>query len=217
MRPAIPVLFLVIGLGFIVSPAIGAQPDRRYPLFAYLTGQPTASMVAYTPSELDPRQELNQSRLQTSSIRADLEALRPAFDGLVLYGYNEACTPRIVAVAKSLKYKAVLLSVWDPKSAAEIDGVLELAQRYYEDMHIGVLVGNEGITFKRYELEDLTIAAERLNKKLPSKVPISTSEPIKAYSKAELTSFGDFLAPNLHPVFDRPELGPAEAAHWVRE
>ena len=74
--------------------AAAPEPDQRFPLFAYLTGQPAPALVTYAPSQLDPRQEANQRRLPTSSIRADLEALRPAFDGLILYGYHEACTPR---------------------------------------------------------------------------------------------------------------------------
>src|SRR5436190_15539529 len=146
-------------------------PDRRFPLFAYLTGSPAPTMVTYTPSELDPRQEVNQRRLKTSSIRADLEALRPHFDGLILYGYHEACTPRILAIAKDLKFRAVLLGIWDPKSAAEADGVTELARLCEKQLAVGVLVGNEGITFKRYEAEDLTIAAARLRNKLPRNVP----------------------------------------------
>src|SRR2546421_128069 len=138
---------------------VRAAPDERFPLFAALTGSPTPRLVTYTPSELDPRQEANQRRLATSSIRADLVALRPAFDGLVLYGYHEACTPRILAVARDLKFRAVLLGIWDVKSAAEIDGVADLVRQYEKDFVFGVLVGNEGITFKRYEPEDLKIAA----------------------------------------------------------
>ncbi|WP_165227359.1 exo-beta-1,3-glucanase [Aquisphaera insulae] len=188
------------------------------PLYAYLGGTPAASMVGYTPSELDPRQEANQKKLATSSIRADLEALRPAFDGLVLYGYNEGCTPRIVGLAVELKFRAVLLAIWDPKSAAELDGVAELARLYEKDLALGVIVGNEGLTFGRYEPDDLALAARRLRKTLPGAVPIGTSEPLGAYAKGEwkLTSYGDFLAPNVHPAFDRKELGPAEAAAWVR-
>lgn len=202
-----------------ISPAAcpADEPDRRFPLFAYLTGSPTPSLIAYTPSELDPRQEVNQRRLKTSSIRADLEALRPHFDGLVLYGYHEACTPRILAVAKDLKYRAVLLAVYDPKSAAEADGVVELARLHAVDFALAVLVGNEGITFKRYELEDLTIAAGRLRKKLPKDIPLATSEPLVGYKQEAVRAFGDFLCPNIHPVFDRPKLGPAEAADWARK
>src|SRR5262249_45704604 len=193
------------------------EPDTRYPLFAYLTGKPAATMVGYTPSQLDPRQPANQQRLATSSIRADLEALRPAFDGLVLYGYHEACTRRILGVAKDLKYRAVLLALWDPKSAAEADGVAELARLHEKDFALGGLVGNEGITFKRYEAEDLRLAAARLRAKLPKTIPLATSEPLAGYQHDFVRDFGDFLAPNIPPVFDRPNLAPADAAAWARE
>jgi len=173
-------------------------------------------MVAYVPSELDPRQDVNNRRLPTSSIRADLAALRPAFDGLVLYGYHEAATPRIVAVAKELKFRAVILGIWDPKSAAELDGVAALARLHENDLAIGVIVGNEGVTFRRYEAEDLPIAAARLWAALPKSIPLATSEPLHQYKEPFAREFGDFLAPNIHPVFDRKELAPADAAAWAR-
>ena len=212
--------YLVCGFVVFVLPMssiFGQEPDRRFPLFAYLTGQPTPLMMTYTPSQLDPRQEVNQRLLKTSSIRADLTALRPTFDGLILYGYHEACTPRILAVAKDLKYRAVILAIWDPKSAAETDGVAALALQYENDFALGVLVGNEGILFKRYEFEDVTIAAERLRKKLPKTVPLSTSEPLVGYKSDLLVAFGEFLAPNIHPVFDRPALDAESAAGWARK
>src|SRR5205823_9389377 len=114
-----------------------AQPGK-FPLFDYLTGSEVPTLIAYTPAELDPRNEVNQRRLPTRSLRADLEALRPAFDGLILYGYHEACTPRILGLAKELKYRAVILSLWDPKSAAEADGVAELARLHEKDLALGV-------------------------------------------------------------------------------
>src|SRR4051812_5561718 len=199
-----------------VGGAVRAEGEPRFPFSPSLPGAPAPTLVAYIPSQLDPRQEANQRRLATSSIRADLEALRPAFDGLVLYGYHEAGTPRVLAVARDLKYRAVLLAIWDPKSAAEIDGVAALAKLHADDFPLGVLVGNEGITFKRYEAEDLTIAAARLRKQLPKAVPLGTSEPLVGYKQEFVRTFGDFLAPNIHPVFDRPALGPAEAAAWAR-
>ncbi len=210
---------LVLGVLLLVGSAPAtraAEPDKRFPLFAYLTGK-SAALVTYTPSQLDPRQEANQRRLATSSMRADLEALRPAFDGLVLYGYHEACTPRILAVARELKFRAILLAIWDPKSAVEADGVAALVRQFGDDFALGVLVGNEGITFKRYEADDVRFAAARLRQQLPKSVPIGTSEPLAAYASPFPREFGDFLAPNIHPVFDRPQLGPAEAAAWARD
>jgi len=194
-----------------------AEPDKRFPLFTALTSSPPPTLVTYTPSELDPRAEVNQRRLKTSSIRADLTALRPAFDGLVLYGYHEATTPRILSIAKDLKYQVILLAIWDIKSGAEIDGIVDVARLHSEDFALGVLVGNEGITFNRYEAEDLAIAASRLRKKLPATIPIGTSEPLVGYQHAFIREFGDFLAPNIHPVFDQPKLDPKKAALWARE
>lgn len=196
----------------------GKKVDRRFPFYAYLTGKPEPKMICYTPLELDPRQEANHLRLKTSSIRADLVALRPAFNGLILYGYQEASTPRIVALAKELKYKAILLGIWEIRSADEIDGVAALARQYKDDMALSVCVGNEGVTFKRYEPGDLAIAEARLRQRLPKGIPITTSEPLEGYEKSkEVRAFGDYLAPNLHPVFHQSKLSIPDAAKWARE
>ncbi|WP_425614916.1 hypothetical protein NA78x_004800 [Anatilimnocola sp. NA78] len=203
---------------FASSVSAQHKTDNSYPLFSYLTSKETpGKMICYTPAELDPRSEANQGKLLTSSIRADLTALRPAFDGLVLYGYHEQCTPRIVAVARELKYRGLLLAIWNPKSMAEVDGVAALAKQYDGVFNMGVLVGNEGITFKRYELEDLAIAEARLRKSLPQNVPVSTSEPLHGYQIDTILKFGDFLCPNIHPVFDRKDLPADRAAAWTRE
>jgi exo-beta-1,3-glucanase (GH17 family) len=201
----------------LIVPALARADEPRFALFDLLTDTPSPKFIAYTPSRLDPRQEANQRALPTSTIRADLEALRPSFDGLVLYGYHEAVTPRIAALAKELKFRAVLLAVWDPKSAAEVDGVVEVVRIHSEGLALGVLLGNEGLTFKRYETDDLRIAADRLHSRIGRAVPFGTSEPLGGYESAFVREFGDFLAPNIHPVFDRPNLGPAEAASWARE
>ncbi len=193
------------------DPAIPSTP----PLFRYLASG-DASLIAYTPSRLDPRNPANQGQLPTNSIRQDLEALRPHFDGLVLYGYHEACTPRIAALARDLNYRAILFAVWDPRSAAEVDGVVVLTNQFAADLACGVVVGNEGLTFSRYEEDDVRFAADRLRRNLTPAVPVSTSEPLAGYEREFVRGFGDFLAPNIHPVFDRPALSAADAAAWVR-
>ena len=211
-------LLSVLVLAAVLSPARADDgPDKRFALFAALTDKTPAKLITFVPSQLDPRADVNQRRLKTSSIRDDLAALRGAFDGLVLYGYHEACTPRILAVAKDLKYRVVLLGVYDIKSAAEIDGVADLANTYQNDFALGVLVGNEGITFNRYEAADLAIAEARLRRKLPKGIPLGTSEPLVGYKHDFVRDFGDFLAPNIHPFFDRQKLTAEPAAAWARE
>ena len=64
---------ILLGLTLLLAlarPAPAAEPDKRFPLFAYLTGEKGAAVVAYVPSELDPRADVNNRRLATSSIRA---------------------------------------------------------------------------------------------------------------------------------------------------
>ena len=88
-------------------------------------------------------------------LRADLTALRPAFDGLVLYGFDATLTPGIVEQAATLGYRAVLLGIWDPKSEAEVAGVADLVRRYRDRLALAVCIGNEGINDNRYTIEDL--------------------------------------------------------------
>ena len=209
IRPVLVLLFFLTAT---------ARADDRFPLFAYLTdAERPAALVGYTPSELDPRNPGSHAALKTSSIRADLVALRPAFDGLILYGYHEADTPRILAVAQQLDYRAVILGVWEPKSAAELDGVAAAARQFHGELALAVCVGNEGITFGRYEPEDLTIAAARLRQTLPADVPLTTTEPLATSQSPVVLAFGDFLLPNIHPVFDAPQLPADAAAAWVRQ
>ncbi len=176
---------------------------------------PTSLMMAYTPSRLDPRDPANHDRLKTVDIAQDLQVLRPQFDGLILYGYHEADTPRIVDQAQQQGFRAVLLGIWNPRSAAELDGVIALARQYQDTLAIGILVGNEGLHFGRYEVSDVEFAARRIRAALGSHILLATSEPYARYEDKFVLEFGDFLAPNIHPVFDRPELTAIPASEWV--
>ena len=182
--------------------------------------EPPTSMalrwVAYTPSQLDPRAEINHERLSTASLDADLKSLRGAFDGLILYAYHPMVTPRILWLAEQHDFRAVMLGIWQPRSAAELDGVIALTQRYRETLQLAIVVGNEGINFGRYEFGDLLFAEDYLRDQLGSSIALTTSEPLVGYDDERLLAFGDFLAPNIHPAIDRVDLAPQEAANWAR-
>lgn len=193
--------------------------ERQSPFFAYLKDKRlTPALVAYSPSDYDPRPEKRKVP-SPDSIAADLKALRPAFDGLVLYGYNRDVTPGILAEAKRQRYRAILLGIWDPTSAEEVAGVAALVKKYDQGLALAVCIGNEGIAFNRYHLDDVTLASKILRDSLGPghSVPLCTSEPFGQYDQVDLQEFGDFLAPNIHPVFDQPKLGAVEAVSWVRE
>jgi exo-beta-1,3-glucanase (GH17 family) len=194
----------------------GAGPAAAF--FAYLTGRPGPALVAYSPSELVPAPLRGARNPSAASVRADLEALRPAFDGLVLYAYDRELTPLILAEARRLRYRAVLLGVWDVKSEAELAGTAEAIRRNAKDLALAVVIGNEGVNFNRYKTRDLEAARDRLQALLgaDARVPYTTSEPWGQYAQDFFLHFGDFLAPNIHPAFDKEEAGPAEAAAWAR-
>lgn len=212
----------VLGLFFSGSQDSRASyriAERQFPFFAYLKDRrlPPA-LVAYSPTNHNPRPEKHRIP-SPDSIAADLKALRPAFDGLVLYGYDRDVTPVVLAEAKRQGYRAILLGIWEPPSAEEVAGVAALVKKYDKDLALAVCIGNEGIAFNRYRLDDLKLATKVLRDSLGPNhfVPFCTSEPFSQYDQLDLQEFGDFLAPNIHPVFDQPQLGFLEAVSWVRE
>ena len=177
------------------------------------------ALIAYTPLGFDPTHSASHVYPSIDSIRADLHVLRSGFDGLVLYGYDERVTPGIVAEAVAEEYRAILLGIWNPRSEEEVDGTVSLVKTYGRDLALAICLGNEGITFNRYTLTDLVRAAAYLADRLgpQHRIPLCTSEPLGQYAQPALRTFGDFLAPNIHPVFDRPSLTPDGAAYWTRE
>ena len=76
----------------------------------------TGRFVAYQPTAL----KAVDGKLTTAddaSIRADLETLRPWFDGLITYGAQNG-NERVPDIATELGFRAVILGVWDPADAA---------------------------------------------------------------------------------------------------
>ncbi len=215
MRVAFGVLALLSAMtGSLAAPL---PNETAAPFIAYLHG-PAPALVAFNPSAYDPGQA--EARVTPlAEIRADLRALRPVFDGLVLYAYEPSLTPSVVEAAVAEDFQAILLGIWNPRNPAEIDGAAALIRRHGAHIAFAVCIGNEGINDNRYAIEDVRAAADRLRSLLPpqSMVPVTTSEPWSDYGWPPLHTFGDFLAPNIHPVLDRPALPAAAAARWARQ
>lgn len=212
---------LLAGAAAAEQAPVPASADFSF--FGYLTGRPAPALIAFNPSGYDPRTPA--ASYPIAEIRADLTALRPAFDGLVLYSHDPAVTDAIAAEAAALGYRAILLGIWDPKSDAEIDATARLIARYRHRLALAVVIGNEGINDNRYDMDDLERAETRLRTQIGTssdasspapRLPVSTSEPAGDYGWPPLRAFGDFLAPNIHPAIDRATLSPADAVSWVR-
>ena len=190
-----------------------------FPFFHYLTDtRQEPALIAFNPTEYDPRPGVFRKIPSSASIRDDLMALLPAFDGLILYAFDEDVTPRILTEAEKLGFSGVVLGIWNPASEEELAGTAELVKRYLPSLSIAVCLGNEGIMFNRYTLNDLKKASRRLKELLDGlPVPICTTESLSQYSDRELWRYGDFLAPNIHPVFDHPNVDPENSAEWARK
>ncbi len=193
------------------------RSDHKF--FSYLTNRnPLPALIAYSPTNFDPRQGKYVRVPSPSSIERDLRQLRVAFDGLILYGYHPDITPVVVEKAFNLHFRAIMLGIWSPQALVEVNGVLKLIREYEHHMAMALCIGNEGLSFHRYSMADLLTADEHIRSVLRdhSPVPMTTSEPLSTYRRSDLLAFGDFLAPNIHPVFDQPTLTAVDAATWTR-
>jgi exo-beta-1,3-glucanase (GH17 family) len=207
-------------LGCLRAGTVPSYTTAIAPFFTYIETVAVApALVAFNPTQYDPRPGATRTIPSLASVQADLAALRPAFDGLILYAYDPEVTPTIVAESARQGFRAVLLGIWEPTSATELTGTVALIQQYYGTLALAVCIGNEGLTFTRYTLRDLQTAADRLKASLGPDVPVpfTTSEPFDQYDQTALQQFGDFLAPNIHTVFTQPAQAAAAAAAWVRE
>lgn len=156
--------------------------------------------VAYEPISLrviDGR----PTKADATSIREDLKALRPKFDGLITYtAVNGA--QAIPGIAASLGYRAIIIGVWNPFDDSEINAALEQARRYPQ-LVAGLSLGNEVLFSGKHELPELAAAVAALHRRVPQ-LPLSTTEPFHLFDTDRakpLLSQLDFLLPIVHPVF----------------
>jgi exo-beta-1,3-glucanase (GH17 family) len=156
--------------------------------------------VAYQPTALQVT-DGHFSNADPDSIRADLRLLREHFDALVTYDAVHGAQA-IPAIAASLKYRAVIIGVWNPFDPAELDAALAAA-RAFPRLVVGLSLGNEMIFSHRADAPRLAAALAAVRAQLP-RLPLSTSEPFHIYAAApagELLAELDFMLANVHPVF----------------
>jgi exo-beta-1,3-glucanase (GH17 family) len=167
--------------------------------------------VAYAPTNWDP--ESSPPLVPSDdSIRKDLQVLREAgFDGLITYGAGLTSIPKI---AEQTDFQGLLQGVWNPNDPGEMQQAKKIAAG--SGILVGIIVGNEGLMSRRYDLWSLQKAMEEMRRE--TGLPVSTTEIIESYySKRELIDWSDFLAPNAHPFFHgRAMRDPVRAVEWTR-
>ena len=115
--------------------------------------------IAYAPTRWNPQKRFVPS---AASIRRDLVVLRRAgFNGLVTYDANM----HLAQIATVTGFAAVIVGVWDPTNAAELDRAQATATL---PSVIGYVVGNEGLDV-RYGYETLRRAIDGLGPCFPTR------------------------------------------------
>ena len=156
--------------------------------------------IAYQPTSLkvfDGR----ATDADAASIRADLTQLRARFDGLITYGAIHGAQ-QIPPLAAALKFRALIIGVWDPTDEMQLAAALEAAARF-PHLVVGLSLGNEMLFAHRSDPGALLGLIKRVRKRAPA-VPLSTTEPFHIYDQraaAALLGQLDFLLLHVHPVF----------------
>jgi exo-beta-1,3-glucanase (GH17 family) len=156
--------------------------------------------VAYQPTSLQVLNGRMQSA-EASSIRADLSVLRRSFDGLVTYDAVHGAQA-IPPIAAALKFRALIIGVWNPADEAELDAAVDAARRFPR-LIVGISLGNELLFSHRNDPATLAALIGRLRSQIPA-TPLSTTEPFHVLHEpdaAQLLAQLDFLLVNVHPIF----------------
>ncbi|MBM3513310.1 MAG: hypothetical protein FJX59_06300 [Alphaproteobacteria bacterium] len=196
--------------------ACADRPEARSSLGRITDVMATGRLVAYQPSALkflDGR----ATAAAEPSVRADLLALRPRFDGLITYSSINGAE-RVADVAAELGFRVVILGLWDPSNAIERDNLAAAAGRHSE-LVAGVSVGNEMAFGRRGDPTSIARSMTAIRDALPS-LAISTTEPFHLFLQPEWQgALGDMdlMLVNVHPVFEPwfRDAGDIDAAQFV--
>lgn len=174
--------------------------------------------VAYQPTALRMH-DGRATRADAASIRADLRALRPHFDALITYDVLHGAE-QVPAIAAELGFRVLILGLWDPFDAAQVDAALAAARAHPAQV-VGLSLGNETVFGRRRTLAALAAQVAVIRRRAPQ-LALTTTEPFHILLEPAATPLLaqlDLLLANVHPVFepwfrDAPD---AAAARFVVE
>jgi len=128
--------------------------------------------IAYEPTSL----KVIDGRVtdaDAASIRADLMQLRERFDALITYDAIHGAQA-IPAIAAELKFRALIIGVWDPREPAQLAAALDAARRFPQ-LVAGISLGNELIFSHRIAPPALLALIAQVSTQAPA-VPLSTTQ-----------------------------------------
>jgi exo-beta-1,3-glucanase (GH17 family) len=149
------------------------------------------------------------------SILADLQVLRPYFDGLVTYGARNGAE-RIPDAAATLGFRSVIVGVWNPNDPIEVANAIAAWERN-PNLVGGVSLGNEIILSKRGSWATLQRALTEVRARAP-RLALTVTEPFAQFldDPEARTIFPqmDFMLANVHPSFE-PWFKDAPPFNWA--
>jgi exo-beta-1,3-glucanase (GH17 family) len=176
------------------------RPEAAAALAALRTAMVHGRFVAYQPISL---QVINGHPTQASraGMLADLEVLRPKFDGLITYtaAHGVAAIPEL---ADSQHFRALIIGVWNPMDEGEVAAAIAAARKYPK-LVVGLALGNELVFRRAATFAQLLAVLRSVHRRAPE-IPLSTTEPFHMYYDTQafdLIQQMDFILPNVHPVF----------------
>jgi exo-beta-1,3-glucanase (GH17 family) len=181
-------------------PACARRPPAAEQLTRLQTAMEHGRFIGYVPTSLQIVGG-KPTRADPNTIRADLQLLRPRFDSLITYGALNGAEA-IPAIAASLKFRAVIVGVYDPFNAAELNAALTAA-RNQPQLVVGLALGNELLFFHQHTAAELQSLLDSVHQRAPGLL-LATTEPFHEYYEASslpILQRMDFLLANVHPIF----------------
>ena len=198
---AIALASVVFASGAWAAPALCGKYASATPAVARLReAMAHGRFIAYTPTSLHATNGV-LTHADPDSIRADLQVLRPHFDSLITYG-SISGAEAIPGIAASLGFRAVIIGIWDPFNATDLNAALTAAKNNPRVV-VGLSLGNEMLFFHRHGTAELVQLLDTVHAQAPQ-LALSTTEPFQMFEAREAAPILqrlDFLLANVHPVF----------------
>lgn len=212
---AIIISLIVSNAAFAAEPC--AQRKAVAPALARLeVAMATARFVTYNPTGLKVI-DGNITPASAESIRADLVALRPYFDGLITYSARDG-NEHVADIAQELGYKAVVIGLWTPADPEEVRNAIR-AVKAHPKLVVGISLGNEIVFGKRGTWANLQSYLSLMRSRIPD-VPLTVAEPFAQFLEGDADDVRDqldFMLVNIHPIFEKwfATAGPDNWADFV--
>ncbi|MCE9649772.1 MAG: hypothetical protein K8R18_09130 [Parvibaculum sp.] len=214
------ILFAIL-LSLFATSAFAAEPCApRKPVAPALSrleaAMATARFVTYNPTGLKVI-DGNITPASADSVRADLVALRPYFDGLITYSARDG-NEHVADIAQELGYKAVVIGLWTPADPEEVRNAIR-AVKAHPKLVVGISLGNEIVFGKRGTWANLQSYLALMRSRIPD-VPLTVTEPFAQFLESDAGDVRDqldFMLVNIHPIFEKwfATAGPENWADFV--